>query len=73
MNINKRYSRDNSLITKKINPSTRCLLIGTPRTYFRVESISDIGRPETRSQISIEEEATNQRSKQAVSESEQSA
>jgi hypothetical protein len=26
---------------RKINPSTRCLLIGTPRAYFRAESISD--------------------------------
>jgi hypothetical protein len=31
-----------SSITKKINYSTRCLLVGTPRTYFRAESIQKL-------------------------------
>jgi hypothetical protein len=26
---------------RKIDPSARCLLLGTPRTYFRAEGISD--------------------------------
>jgi hypothetical protein len=57
------------MTARKINPLTRCPLIGTPRTYFRAEGISDIGRSETqRAQAVRSEEAKNEpSSEEAVS------
>jgi hypothetical protein len=52
---------------RKINSSTKCLLIGTSRTYFRAEGISGSGRSETRRDQAVSSEeaikaAKNERS-----------